>query len=81
MSYGADDLHGTIIEEHIFHMAGATSPQLRHREHATKSVLQPEAEAASDKFKAVVYLATARSCSAVENSWRLSRVLALSRKR
>ena len=26
LSYGADDLHGTIIEEHIFHMAGATSP-------------------------------------------------------
>ena len=27
LSYGADDLHGTIIEEHIFHMAGATAPQ------------------------------------------------------
>jgi aminodeoxyfutalosine synthase len=27
LSYGADDLHGTIIEEHIFHMAGAGSPQ------------------------------------------------------
>jgi len=24
LSFGADDLHGTIIEEHIFHMAGAT---------------------------------------------------------
>jgi aminodeoxyfutalosine synthase len=29
LSYGADDLHGTIIEEHIFHMAGATTPQLQ----------------------------------------------------
>ena len=29
LSYGADDLHGTIIEEHIFHMAGAASPQLQ----------------------------------------------------
>src|SRR5436190_6601506 len=29
LSYGADDLHGTIIEEHIFHMAGAQSPQLQ----------------------------------------------------
>jgi len=29
LSYGADDLHGTIIEEYIFHMAGATSPQLQ----------------------------------------------------
>tara|TARA_Y100000588_G_scaffold388265_1_gene488072 strand:+ start:1647 stop:2807 length:1161 start_codon:yes stop_codon:yes gene_type:complete len=27
LSYGADDLHGTIEEEHIFHMAGAVSPQ------------------------------------------------------
>src|SRR4051812_5896572 len=27
LSYGADDIHGTIIEEHIFHMAGASSPQ------------------------------------------------------
>jgi aminodeoxyfutalosine synthase len=29
LSYGADDLHGTIVEEHIFHMAGAESPQLQ----------------------------------------------------
>jgi aminodeoxyfutalosine synthase len=29
LSYGADDIHGTIIEEHIFHMAGAKSPQAR----------------------------------------------------
>jgi aminodeoxyfutalosine synthase len=29
LSYGADDLHGTIIEEHIFHMAGAHSPQVQ----------------------------------------------------
>ncbi|MBX9743543.1 MAG: aminofutalosine synthase MqnE [Chthoniobacterales bacterium] len=27
LSYGADDLHGTISEEKIFHMAGATTPQ------------------------------------------------------
>src|SRR2546425_3029678 len=27
LSYGADDLHGTIIDERIFHMAGAASPQ------------------------------------------------------
>ena len=26
LNYGADDLHGTIIEELIFHMAGAQSP-------------------------------------------------------
>jgi aminodeoxyfutalosine synthase len=29
LSYGADDLHGTIVEEHIFHMAGAETPQLQ----------------------------------------------------
>jgi len=29
LSFGADDLHGTIIEEHIFRMAGANPPQLR----------------------------------------------------
>jgi aminodeoxyfutalosine synthase len=29
LSYGADDLHGTILEEHIFHMAGAAAPQLQ----------------------------------------------------
>ena len=27
LSYGVDDLHGTIMEEKIFHMAGANTPQ------------------------------------------------------
>ena len=27
LSYGADDLYGTIIEEHIFHVASAISPK------------------------------------------------------
>jgi aminodeoxyfutalosine synthase len=27
LSYGADDIHGTVLEEKIFHMAGADSPQ------------------------------------------------------
>jgi aminodeoxyfutalosine synthase len=27
LSYGVDDLHGTILEEKIFHMAGASTPQ------------------------------------------------------
>jgi len=27
LNYGVDDLHGTILEEKIFHMAGATTPQ------------------------------------------------------
>jgi aminodeoxyfutalosine synthase len=29
LNYGADDLHGTVLEEKIFHMAGAQSPQLQ----------------------------------------------------
>ena len=38
LSYGADDLHGTIIEEHIFHMAGATSPQLQTETEMIKAI-------------------------------------------
>jgi aminodeoxyfutalosine synthase len=29
LSYGADDIHGTIVEEHIFRMAGTQAPQLQ----------------------------------------------------
>ena len=38
LSYGADDLHGTIIEEHIFHMAGANSPQLQTQTEMLKAI-------------------------------------------
>jgi aminodeoxyfutalosine synthase len=38
LSYGADDLHGTIIEEHIFHMAGAKSPQLQTEADMVKAI-------------------------------------------
>jgi aminodeoxyfutalosine synthase len=38
LSYGADDLHGTIIEEHIFHMAGARSPQLQTAADMVKAI-------------------------------------------
>src|SRR6266487_4131012 len=38
LSYGADDLHGTILEEHIFHMAGATSPQLQTETEMLKAI-------------------------------------------
>ncbi|HWI58310.1 MAG TPA: aminofutalosine synthase MqnE [Bacillota bacterium] len=38
LSYGADDLHGTIVEEHIFHMAGATSPQLQTEADMIKAI-------------------------------------------
>jgi aminodeoxyfutalosine synthase len=38
LSYGADDLHGTIIEEHIFHMAGAATPQLQTEQDMIKAI-------------------------------------------
>ena len=38
LSYGADDLHGTIVEEKIFHMAGATSPQLQTEADMIKAI-------------------------------------------
>jgi len=38
LNYGADDLHGTILEEHIFHMAGAKSPQLQTEAEMVKAI-------------------------------------------
>jgi aminodeoxyfutalosine synthase len=38
LSYGADDLHGTILEEYIFHMAGAKSPQLQTQADMLKAI-------------------------------------------
>jgi aminodeoxyfutalosine synthase len=38
LSYGADDLHGTILEEHIFHMAGAKTPQAQTEAEMIKAI-------------------------------------------
>jgi aminodeoxyfutalosine synthase len=38
LSYGADDIHGTIIEEHIFKMAGGGQPQLQTRAELAKAI-------------------------------------------
>ncbi len=38
MSFGADDLHGTIIEEHIFRMAGTKSPQMQAEQDLIKAI-------------------------------------------
>jgi aminodeoxyfutalosine synthase len=38
LSYGADDLHGTIIEEKIFHMAGADTPQAQTEAEMIKAI-------------------------------------------
>ena len=31
LSFGADDVDGTVVEEHIYHDAGATTPQYVQR--------------------------------------------------
>ncbi len=38
LSYGADDLHGTIVEEHIFRMAGANTPQFQPEAALVKAI-------------------------------------------
>ncbi len=38
LSYGADDLHGTVLEERIFHMAGAQSPQAQTEAEMIKAI-------------------------------------------
>ncbi|RME92838.1 MAG: aminofutalosine synthase MqnE [Verrucomicrobia bacterium] len=38
LSHGADDLHGTIQEEHIFRMAGGRAPQLQSREAMIRAI-------------------------------------------
>jgi len=38
LNFGADDLHGTIVEENIFHMAGARTPQLQTEAEMIKAI-------------------------------------------
>lgn len=38
LNYGVDDLHGTILEEKIFHMAGATTPTSQTRAAFEKAI-------------------------------------------
>jgi aminodeoxyfutalosine synthase len=38
LSYGVDDLDGTVIEEKIYHMAGAKTPQQMAREELVKAI-------------------------------------------
>lgn len=42
LSYGADDIHGTIIEEHIFHMAGAKTPQLQTERDLVRAIQEAD---------------------------------------
>ena len=42
LSHGADDVHGTIIEEHIFHMAGARTPQLQTERDLVRAIREAD---------------------------------------
>ena len=79
LSYGADDIHGTIIEEHIFHMAGATSPQLQTEAEMIKAIREAgrtpvQRNTFYEPIKILESLQTATKADATENSAR-SKVL------
>jgi aminodeoxyfutalosine synthase len=38
LSYGVDDIDGTVIEEKIYHMAGARTPQQMAREELIRAI-------------------------------------------
>jgi aminodeoxyfutalosine synthase len=40
LNYGADDIHGTIFEEHIFRMAGGGQPQLQSQSELVKAIAE-----------------------------------------
>jgi hypothetical protein len=69
LSYGADDLHGTIIEEHIFHMAGATSPQLQTEAAMLKAIREAGRAAVQRNtfYEPIKILENAPSAEPVEN--------------
>jgi aminodeoxyfutalosine synthase len=44
LSYGADDIHGTILEEHIFRMAGGEQGQLQTEAELVKAIREARRE-------------------------------------
>jgi len=72
LSYGADDLHGTIIEEHIFHMAGATSPQLQTEADMIKAIREAGRTPVQRNtfYEPIKILENAPASEAAENSAR-----------
>ena len=70
LSYGADDLHGTIIEEHIFHMAGATSPQLQTEADMLKDIREAGRTPVQRNtfYEPIKVLADGCRAKAIENS-------------
>jgi aminodeoxyfutalosine synthase len=76
LSYGADDLHGTVFEEHIFHMAGATSPQLQTEADMVKAIREAGRIPVQRNtfYEPIRILESAAAAEATENSAR-SKVL------
>jgi aminodeoxyfutalosine synthase len=72
LSYGADDIHGTIIEEHIFHMAGATSPQLQTEAEMIKAIREAGRTPVQRNtfYEPIKILENASSAEIKENSTR-----------
>jgi aminodeoxyfutalosine synthase len=72
LSYGADDLHGTIIEEHIFHMAGAPTPQLQTEAAMLKAIREAGRTPVQRNtfYEPIKILENAASAEATENSAR-----------
>jgi aminodeoxyfutalosine synthase len=72
LSYGADDLHGTIIEEHIFHMAGATSPQLQTETEMVKAIREAGRTPVQRNtfYEPIKILGNAPTAKATENASR-----------
>ncbi len=70
LSYGADDIHGTIIEEHIFHMAGATSPQLQTEADMIKAIRETGLTPVQRNtfYEPIKILESAPAAEAVENT-------------
>jgi len=53
LNYGVDDLHGTIMEEKIFHMAGAKTPTYQTMHALEKAIADVDAQDfASDQWGA-----------------------------
>lgn len=76
LSYGADDLHGTILEEHIFHMAGAKSPQLQTEAEMIKAIREAgRIPVQRNTFYEPIRIAEHGNSSRPENSSRQSPVL------
>ena len=76
LSYGADDLHGTILEEHIFHMAGATSPQLQTEAEMIKAIREAgRIPVQRNTFYEPLKCSPGNAAAAVEENGAASKVL------